>query len=147
MKTKNFKRHANREYITPSSLIFLFDSLIKPILLYSCQILLPHTPLFKKFTNIIAEPEENYFKILARDTHELFHLRYLKWVLSVHRKARNVGVYGGTGRLPILFDGIKLSCDYYARCRELSDDTLVKKAFLEQKRLDLDWYHNISAVE
>ncbi len=62
-------------------------------------------------------------------------------------KSSNVGVYRETGRLPILFDGIKLSCDYYARCRELSDDTLVKKAFLEQKRLDLDWYHNISAVE
>ncbi len=108
------KKHANREYITPKSHIFLFDSLIKPILLYSCQILLPHTPLFKKFTNISTEPEENYFKILARDTHELFHLRYLKWVLSVHRKASNVGVYGETGRLPILFDGIKLSCDYYS---------------------------------
>ncbi len=45
--------------------------------------------------------------------------------------------------MPICFDGLKLSCDYFDRCGNLPDSTLVKKAFLEQKRLDLDWYHNL----
>ena len=64
---------------------------------------------------------------IGRDIHELFHLRLLKWVLGVHREASNVGIYGELGRLPLIFDGIKLSCDYFERCIALSDDTLAKK--------------------
>ena len=138
----SLKRHANREYITPRSLLFLFDSLIKPILLYSCQVLLPHTPLYAKFNETIFEPVK-YFQVIGRDIHELFHLRYLKWVLGVHRRASNVGTYGELGRLPLIFDGLKLTCDYFDRCAALPDNSLAKKAFLEQKRLDLDWYGNI----
>ena len=50
---------------------------------------------------------------------------------------------GELGRQPLIFNGIKLSCDYFERCIALSDDTLVKQAFLEQKRLDLNWYNII----
>ncbi len=138
-------RHANREYITPRSLLILFDSLIKPILLYSCQVLLPYTPLFAKVIDANREPVQ-YFQNISRDIHELFHLRYLKWVLGVHKKASNVGTYGETGRLPLLFDSVKLSCDYFERCEALPENSLVKKAFLEQKRLDLNWYHNIQEI-
>jgi hypothetical protein len=64
-------------------------------------------------------------------------------VNGVHRRASNVGTFGELGRLPLVFDGLPLSCDYFGRCESLPDSALVKKAFLDQKRLDLDWYHNI----
>ncbi len=140
------KKHANREYISPKSLLYLFDSLIKPFLLYGSQILLPHTPIFAKINQLDGTSNTNYFKMICQDKHELFVVKYLKWVLGVHRKASNVGVYGETGKLPLYLDGIKLSCDYYDRCKNSPDNSLVKKAFLEQKRLDLDWYHNITEL-
>ena len=70
------KRHANRDYLTPRSLLFLFDSLIKPILLYSCQVLLPHSPLFTQVNNANTEPVK-YIQNIIRDMHDLFHLRFL----------------------------------------------------------------------
>ena len=140
------KKHANREYISPKSLLYLFDSLIKPILLYGSQVLLPHTPIFVKINQSDSHSNTNYFKIICQDKHELFFVKYLKWVLGVHKKASNVGVYGETGKLPLCFDGVKLSCDYFDRCKNSPDSSLVKKAFLEQKRLDLSWYHNITEL-
>ena len=119
--------------------------IIKPILLNGSQILLPHTPLFTKLSSTNLEPA-NYFQVISRDTHELFHLRYLKWVLGVHRKASIAGTYGELGRLPLIFDGFKLTCDYFGRCELLPNDSLVKKAFLEQQHLDLDWHHNITML-
>ena len=126
-------------------MLFLFDSLIKPILLYSCQVLLPHTPVFAKFSHSDLEPV-NYLQIISRDIHEIFHLRFLKWILGVHRKTSNVGTYGELGRLPLILDALKLTCDYFDRCKTLPENSLVKKAFLEQKRLDLSWYHNIYQI-
>ena len=140
------KKHANREYISPKSLLYLFDSLIKPILLYGSQVLLPHTPIFTKPIQPEVHPDTNYFKNICQDKHELFFVKYLKWVLGVHKKASNVGVYGETGKLPLCFDGAKLSCDYFDRCKNSPNNSLVKKAFLEQKRLDLDWYHNMTEL-
>ena len=119
--------------------------IIKPILLNGSQILLPHTPLFTKLSSTNLEPA-NYFQVISRDTHELFHLRYLEWVLGVHRKASITGTYGELGRLPLIFDGFKLTCDYFERCELLPNDSLVKKAFLEQQHLDLDWHHNITML-
>ncbi len=66
--------------------------------------------------------------------------------MGVHKKASNVGVYGETGKLPLCFDGAKLSCDYFYRCKNSPNNSLVKKAFLEQKRLDLGWYHNMTEL-
>jgi hypothetical protein len=74
---------------------------------------------------------------------EIFFHPPLELVLGVHRKASNVKTYSELGRLPPVFDGLKLSCDYFDWCESLPDSIQVKKAFLDRKRLDLDWCHNI----
>ena len=142
----SLRKQVNREHISPKSLLYLFDALIKPILLYGSQVIFPHIRLFEKLTRSDSEklPPKDYFKAISQDAHELMYIKHLKWVLGVHKKASNVGVYGETGKLPINFDAIKMSCDYFSRCREQPDDKLVKKAFLEQKKLNLDWYRNMT---
>ena len=67
-------------------------------------------------------------------------------MLGVHKKTSNVGTYSETGRLPLCFDGIKLACDYFDRCQNLPEVSLAKKAFKEQKLLNLNWYQNLSSI-
>ena len=106
------RRHIMRNSLSYQALTTLFDSLIKPILLYNCQIIAPHTT-FASFIssisqipnpvcvldgphiNTLNQPINNkallphhtrYINHLKNDTYEKFHTKYLKWVLGVHKK-------------------------------------------------------------
>ena len=119
----------------------LFDSLIKPILLYGCQVLTPHLNTIIKLASISHDDApQNYAALLANGIYEKFHLQFLKWCLGVHRKPSNIGTWGESGRIPLIINAIKLSVDYFQRVERLSDNSLVSKAFAEQKQLHLDWY-------
>ena len=72
-------------------------------------------------------------KVFHNDVYEKFHLKYLKWCCGVHQKASNTGMWGDTGRYPLLFNALKLAIDYYDRINKLSENTLVKKSYMEQE--------------
>ena len=55
-------------------------------------------------------------------------------------------MWGDTGRYPLLFNALKLAIDYYDRINKLSENTLVKKSYMEQEKLKLDWYVNVTAL-
>ena len=82
-------------------------------------------------------------------TYEKFHLKFLKWNLSVHSKASNAGCWGESGRYPLFFEASKLAVDYFERVQDSfsnSDGTLLAAAFSVQKELGLDWYTNLSKL-
>ena len=54
-------------------------------------------------------------KYVAQDHYEKFHLKFIKWSLSVHSKASNIGCWGESGRHPLFFKASKLAVDYYNR--------------------------------
>ena len=86
-----------------------------------------------------------YHKLRTYDHYEKFHLKYLKWNLSVHPKASNSGCWGDSGRYPLFFEASKLAIDYFERVKECStneDGSLLSAAFKEQRILGLDWYNN-----
>ena len=114
---KNLKIKATRALITlkrtidRSSISFkacqtLFDALIKPIITYAAPIWV--TSL--KISNILARPHnwlefsasnnKNMTKSFSVDSVEKVHLRFLKWALGVHRKAPNIGAWGGVRKIP-----------------------------------------------
>ena len=135
------KRYINREYITLNSLILLFDSLIKPVLLYGCQIITPHSPILRHIHESYDDESHDLFlSRIYRDIFEKFHIKFLKWCLGVHSKASNIGVFGETARVPLALDAIKLSIDYFLRCADLPDTTITKRAYNEQKTSNLDWF-------
>ena len=103
-----------------------------------CQKLLSNLP------NIDAS--KYYFNIIGNDCYDKFHLRFLKWALGVHQKSSNLGTYGDTGRYPLIFNAIKISSDYFTRGTLLNPDRLVHKAYLEQQRLELDWFTNSTNI-
>ena len=41
---------------------------------------------------------------------------------------------------------MKLAIDYHDRIKHFNDNTLLKKSYLEQKNLNLEWYANVSAI-
>ena len=130
--------------------MILFDTLVKPVLLYGCQVLSPHSKTMKYLANINNESQPTrIMNYLAQDHYEKFHLKFLKWSLSVHRKASNLGCWGECGRYPLFYEATKLAIDYFERvkeCFEISDNSLLAAAFSEQKNLDLPWYQNITMV-
>ena len=77
---------------------------------------------------------------------EKVHLSFLKWALGVHRKASNIGVWGETGRFPLIFEAIRLSLNYFKRIEALDRNSLVSAALREQKALNLPWFKNIKAI-
>ena len=144
----SFKGSIFKNSLSITSLFLLFDALVKPVFLYGCQIIFAHTDLARYICNSSTDNQsgETYLNKIARDPYEKFHLKFLKWCLSVHYKAANVGCWGDTGRYPLFTDAIKLSTDYFFRAQNMGGNTLLHEAFVEQQSLNLEWYRNISAI-
>ena len=85
-------------------------------------------------------------KKLSTTDSEKVHLHFLKWALGVNRKASNLGTWGETGRYPLVFEAIRLTLKYVKRLKEIKNDSLVKLAFEEQVKLDLDWHRGVEKL-
>ena len=138
------KRYIMRDSLSFGALLKLFDCLIKPVLLYVCQVIVPHTLLTRSFIN--PPSIDKFFKDIGNDMYEKFQLKFLKWACGVHRNTANVCVYGDSGRYPFTINAIKLAIDYFGRLQNAPVNTLLHKAFIEQQSLSLDWYVNVSAL-
>ena len=64
----------------------------------------------------------------------------------MHRKASNVGVWGESGRYPLIYQAIRLTLNYFKRLSNLTDGTFIKAALYEQKTLNLPWFKNIEPL-
>lgn len=140
------RRTIDADALSVKSLFTLFDSLILPVITYASQIWLPYTNTGKSMLNSgnNVDTRLSLIKNATKDTFEVFHLRYIKWVLGVHKRASNVFCYGDTGRYPVGMKVIPQSVNYFWRVEDkaISDPTsLVGKAFVEQKELKLEWYN------
>ena len=142
------KNNIVKDSLSYKSRTTLFDTLVKPVLLYGCQVLSPHSKTMKYLTKLTDDTSPiNYLKYMAQDHYEKFHLKFIKWNLSVHYKSSNIGCWGDTGRYPLFFETTKLAIDYFERvqeCYETGDSSLLADAFHEQKTLGLQWYSNLS---
>ena len=138
------KRYILRDALSFDALLKLFDSLIKPVLLYGCQIIAPHTLLTKILAN--TPNTHNYFNTVGNNMYEKFQLKFLKWACGVHRKTSNLAIFGDTGRYPITINAIKLAIDYFDRCNNAPEHTLLYKSFAEQRILNLEWHANITDI-
>lgn len=145
----SLKRTVNRSKLSFRALSTLFDSLIKPIILYGAPIWTHTLPLIKNIASSFKNtpPSSNNFcSKISRMKCENIHLNFLKWALGTHRKASNIGTWGETGRYPLIYQSIKLTLNYFKRVENLKDDSLVYAAFQEQEKLNLPWFRNIEPI-
>jgi hypothetical protein len=88
---------------------------------------------------------EHIFKYIAQHHYEKCRLKFIKWSLSVHYKASNIGSWGESGRHPLFYVACKLAIDYFSRVGS-SQNNLIAAAYFEQVTLELPWYKNISKL-
>lgn len=86
------------------------------------------------------------YKDICGSPIESVHLKHLKWILGIHKKSSNIASWGDLGRITIVDSCVKLTLSYFKRLEELEEDSFVKAAFNEQKRLNLQWYDNITKI-
>ena len=122
-------------YLKRSSMIKLFDSLIKPILTYGCQVWLPYLSkreLDKLYANkAISKDVTNAF---SKTTYETTHLAILKWIIGVNKKkTSNQAIWGDTARVPLSLTLIKQVLEYFSRItNDNNSDSIVYNALKEQ---------------
>ena len=138
-----------RSKLSFKSLTTLFDSLVKPIVLYGAPIWTPNSAINTSIIKHLNPSTLNLKKFISkinRTESEKVHLSFLKWSLGVHKKASNIGVWGETGRYPLIYQSIRLTLNYYNRLLQAPKKSFVYAALMEQKKLKLSWYKNIEPL-
>ena len=130
------KRTVIRLKLSFKALTTLFDSLIKPIVLYGAPIWAPESATNKSIIRYLKFKPNNVLNFIAkinRTPSEKVHLSFLKWALGVHKKTSNVGVWGETGRYPLIYQSIRQTLNYYKHLLKAPKNSLVSAALKEQK--------------
>ena len=134
-----------------SSIIKLFDSLIKPILTYGCQIWLPYLSK-QEIHQLLPTTEDRNAKVtylFSKTAYEKTHLAILKWILGVNKKTSNQAIWGDTGRVPISLTVVKQVLHYFNRVTATSEPeemSIVQKAVKEQQALNLPWFATLREI-
>ena len=113
--------------LSPKLRIYLFDSLIRPVLTYGSGV----WGISKK----------------GRDIMDKLHLWYIRIVLGVKHNSNILATLGECGSLPPSINILINVFSYFIRLRNLPSSTLPKQAFLESERLHKigfnTWYSSV----
>ena len=121
--------------------IRLFHSFISPILLYNSENWFTLTD--KKLKNFSKDKIIDGISVSKID---ITHRKLLKFALGVSKSCPNLSMYGETGEIPISFKSYRLALNFWYRVTNLPDNTLVKKALLENIRLRTNWIMTIEKL-
>ena len=135
----------DRKFVDASCLNKLFNTLVKPILLLNgCQVWAPVLPTVKKVLSTFSKFHnlDHALSHIAKQQLEQVHLRHLKYLLGINRRAVNATA----GSYPIIIEMLKLSTKYFKRVMSLPSTQLVKAAMTEQINLKLSWFLGIESV-
>ena len=143
----SIRRIVDTRALTTGTMLKLIDSLVKPVATYGCPVWLPSTNLLKA----IMSPNQSTTlpKAAAKDSLETTHLKILKWILGIHKRANNNFCYADTGRTPWAVSVLPQCISYYIRASQAttgSVNTLLHHTFTEQRQLNLTWYSTWSGI-
>lgn len=142
----SLKRCIDMRFLSPRALFKLYDSLVKPVLTYGCQVWFPATKFCKAMLS--DSPHTRLLQQIAQDPCERAHLQMLKWTLGTHKRSSNVATWGETGRHPICIGVIEQVLKYKRRLEDNNDtSTLIYHTLKEQIQLKLTWYTTLSELE
>ena len=105
----------------------LFDSMIKPILLYSSD-----------FWGCLKLPKENPLENL--------HMSFCKQLLGVQRQTTNIGVLLELGRIPIDIYAIKFSIKNWERIKAKHANDILIASYNDAAKENLPWLSNIKGI-
>ena len=122
----------------------LFDSLIRPILLYASEFWLPFLIPKKGFDNV-----NNLMKSWESFQPEILNQKVCRLLLSVHKRCSRLAVLGELGRYPVFVPAIKLCLKYQYHLNKTGHDSLIGRALLDMKsdpQLDC-WYSRVENIK
>ena len=99
----------------------LFDSLIKPILLYGCEAWADSVKTDGDISNL-----------LQRNKLEKFHIKICKQILAVSRKTTNISVLLELGRYPITTYMKHQTIKYFLRFPQLNNERILYKYYINE---------------
>ena len=135
-----FRKH---DHFGNANLSFkFFDSLVKPILLYGCEVITPFLCSHIKDTNFTSICES----VKLEDLHKLLFRSILG--ISKKRKPIGVGIRGELGRFPLLIDALAHTQKFMDRIKQLDESHLVKLAFNESRNLrsTISWENLVKSI-
>ena len=125
------------------NIVKLFSSLIEPILLYNAENWACMTP------REIEKCKNNHTCIYDQSLKSpttVSQLKYMKFALGVSKQCPSMAVLGETAEIPLILKGYHRMLTYWNRTRQMEDDTLVKKAYLENVASNSDWCQTIQVL-
>ena len=144
------KSTVSRNDLSSKALFKLFDALILPILTYGCQVLFPETHFAKACTTKTKYNRQNWqqdwLSLIAKDTFESIHLKFIKWVIGVHKKASNIGCWGDSARVSLGITMMKMFFNYVDRVCTSEESSLMHPTFGEQSSTQLPWYSKFCQI-
>jgi len=116
----------------------LFDHIIKPNLLYASDVW-GYTAIKNGHLELNS---------LNRDDIENCHLKFCRFALGVSKRAPNIGIYGEIGRFPLAIEAVLNSVKFWHRVQNMSNSSLLQKAYNEMVNLNLDnsWYTSMKSL-
>ena len=99
----------------------LFDSLVKPILLYSCEAWADS-----------VKTDDNITNLLQRNKLEKFQITIYKQLLAVSRKTTNISILLELGRYPITLYMKYQTIKYFLRLAQLNKDRILYKYYTSE---------------
>ena len=124
------KKVINGTNIAVKSAVHLFDTLVKPIMTYGCEVWGPYITSDKMF-EINAKNYESFHTFKFEKT----NLRFCKSILGVHRKASNAAVLGDLGRYPLIIFIIKQAIKFWSRVAAGNSNKVLQACYLENVNL------------
>ena len=135
------------------TMLHLFDHIIKPLLLYGCEIWGIFNLNFRepKPTNdprllFLHNLKTNYpiasRRLDSKDPIEKLHTKLCKYILGVNSRASNLGVYGELGRSPLYIDQIITCTKYFYHLEFSEDNKLLRKIYDSIKSNEPTIYKN-----
>ena len=113
---------------------YLFDMLIKPIILYCSD-----------FWGVLRIVKKDPSELLRKDSIiELVHMKFLKQLLGVQPQTSRIGVLLETGRVPLMAFALKNCIKNWNRIANLKNcNPLTYSSFSNIKEMELKWNENI----
>ena len=121
----------------------LFDSLIRPIALFSCEFWLPNILSKKNFLS-----KEALLKAWENLNFEVLNQKLCRLLLSVHKKCSRLAALGELGRYPAMIPALKHCLKYEWVLRNGDKNSLITKTIEEMANkpyLDT-WYSRIQNI-
>ncbi len=125
----------------PAVILKLFDSMIKPIITYGCEIW--QQQFYKSLSTLNVNNCD-------RLPFEKLHNRVCKQIIGVGKYSSNIATRTELGRLPISEYILKQTVNYWSKLMQCKPNSLLYQSLLSEKELDsrglITWYTSIKNV-